>query len=73
MSFYWKIATVKAVINSADRLAKYSNKKLAPTIINSCGEWDDLNYSLLERNIRTKKLKNFLKLTLTHQVILKVE
>lgn len=65
--YYWcpfigKIATVKAVINSASSLAKYSNKKLAPTIINSCGEWDDLNYSLLERNIRTKKLKNFFKI-----------
>ena len=65
--YYWcpfigKIATVKAVINSASSLAKYSNKKLAPTIINSCGEWDDLNYSLSERNIRTKKLKNFFKI-----------
>lgn len=65
--YYWcpfigKIATVKAVINSASSLAKYSNKKLAPTIINSCGEWDDFNYSLLERNIRTKKLKNFFKI-----------
>ena len=38
-SFIGKIATVKAVINSASSLAKYSNKKLAPTIINSCGEW----------------------------------
>lgn len=65
--YYWcpfigKIATVKAVINSASSLAKYSNKKLAPTIINSCGEWDELNYSLLKRNIRTKKLKNFFKI-----------
>ncbi len=65
--YYWcpfigKIATVKAVINSASSLAKYSNKKFAPTIINSCGEWDDFNYSLLERNIKTKKLRNFFKI-----------
>ena len=65
--YYWcpfigKIATIKAVINSASSLVKYSNKKFLPTIINSCGEWDDLNYSLLERNIKTKKLKNFFKI-----------
>ena len=61
--YYWcpfigKIATVKAVINSASSLAKYSNKKLAPTIINSCGEWDDLNYSLLKK-YKNKKIKKF--------------
>ena len=65
--YYWcpfigKIATIKAVINSASSLVKYSNKKFLPTIINSCGEWDDLNYSFLKKNIKTKKLKNFFKI-----------
>ena len=43
--FYWapfisKIATPKAVINSAISLNKYSNKKIQPSIINLFGEWD---------------------------------
>ena len=65
--YYWcpfigKIATIKAVINSANSLVKYSNKKFVPTIINSCGEWDKFNFSLLEKNIKTKKLENFFKI-----------
>ena len=65
--YYWcpfigKIATIKAVINSANSLVKYSNKKFVPTIINRCGEWDNLNHSLLEKNIKAKKLKNFFKI-----------
>ena len=65
--YYWcpfigKIATIKAVINSANSLVKYSNKKFVPTIINSCGEWDNFNHSLLEKNIKIKKLKNFFKI-----------
>jgi glycosyltransferase involved in cell wall biosynthesis len=65
--YYWcpfigKIATIKAVINSANSLVKYSKKKFVPTIINSCGEWDKFNFSLLERNIKIKKLENFFKI-----------
>ena len=49
--YYWcpfigNIATIKAVVNSAYSLAKYSNKKFIPTIINSCGEWDSFNADL---------------------------
>ena len=44
--FYWapfisKIATPKAVINSAVSLKKYSNSKIQPTIINLFNEWDN--------------------------------
>ena len=43
--FYWapfisKIATPKAVINSALSLNKYSNKKIQSSIINLFGEWN---------------------------------
>lgn len=44
--FYWcpfisKVATIKAVIRSAQSLKKYSNKKYEPTIINVAGEWNE--------------------------------
>ena len=44
--FYWcpfisKVATIKAVIRSAQSLKKYSNKScMEPTIINVAGEWN---------------------------------
>ena len=43
--FYWcpfisHVATVKAVINSAYSLIKYSNSKYEPKLINVFGEWD---------------------------------
>ena len=52
--YYWcpfigNIATIKAVINSAYSLAKYSNNQFIPTIINSCGEWDKYNSSLYKK------------------------
>ena len=61
--YYWcpfigNIATIKAVINSADSLVRYSNKKFTPTILNSCGEWDNYKYSILKKNINVKKFKN---------------
>ena len=43
--YYWapcidKVATVKAVINSAKGFNKYYSKIIEPTIINSIGEWN---------------------------------
>ena len=62
--YYWcpfvgNIATIKAVINSAHSLVKYSNEKFAPLIINSCGEWDDYKESFKKKKIRSKKFENF--------------
>ena len=42
--FYWSphishVATVTAVLNSAESLIKYSNKKYYVSIINAIGEW----------------------------------
>ena len=59
--YYWspytsKVATIRAVLNSAISLKKYSNGKIIPKIIDAFGEWKDyskeisnagLNYSLL--------------------------
>ena len=61
--YYWcpfigNIATIKAVINSAYSLSKYSNNEFIPTIINSCGEWDSYNSTLNEKKIIVKKFKN---------------
>jgi glycosyltransferase involved in cell wall biosynthesis len=55
--FYWcpftsKVATITAVINSADSLQKFSNNKINSYIINVFGEWNDY----LE-NIKNKKIK----------------
>ena len=50
---YWapftsKVATIMAVINSAESLIKFSNNKIKATIINAFGEWvnhqKDINY-----------------------------
>ena len=45
---YWsphisQVATVKAVINSAKSLKKYSNSYFKPEIIDVFGEWEDIN------------------------------
>jgi len=47
--FYWcpfisKVATVRAVIKSAQSLKKYSNDKYEPVIINVAGEWNEFKY-----------------------------
>ena len=62
--YYWcpfvgNIATIKAVINSARSLVKYSNKKFSPLIINSCGEWDDYKEYFEKKKIRLKNFDNF--------------
>jgi glycosyltransferase involved in cell wall biosynthesis len=61
--YYWcpfigNIATIKAVINSAYSLSKYSNNGFIPTIINSCGEWDRFSSTLNDKKIIVKKFKN---------------
>ena len=63
--FYWcpfisHVATVKAVINSAYSLIKYSNSKYEPKLINVFGEWDAAkNETKKKKIIITKKLINF--------------
>ena len=54
--YYWcpfigNIATIKAVVNSAYSVIKYSNGRFVPTIINSCGEWNDFSYELKKKKL----------------------
>lgn len=65
--YYWcpfigNIATIKAVINSADSLMKYSNISFEATIIDSCGEWQDYKKYLDLKKIKLKNFSNFFKL-----------
>ena len=61
--FYWsphidQVATVRAVINSAQSLCLYSKKKYIPYIINVAGEWDQYLSELHQKNIRVIYLTN---------------
>ena len=61
--FYWapfisKIATPKAVINSAISLNKYSNKKIQPSIINLFGEWNFFLDDIKKYNLNLLNLFN---------------
>ena len=61
--FYWsphidKVATVKAVINSAYSLKLYSKKIYEPYIINVAGEWDEYEADLKNKGIHLIKLTN---------------
>tara|TARA_B110000037_G_scaffold222531_1_gene297834 strand:+ start:1823 stop:2983 length:1161 start_codon:yes stop_codon:yes gene_type:complete len=61
--FYWsphidKVATIKAVINSAYSLKLYSNNEYDPYIINVAGEWDEYQSTLKEKGINLIKLTN---------------
>ena len=54
--FYWspflsKVATVKAVLNSAISVKKYSKKLIHPYIINSVGEWNEFKEEILKNDI----------------------
>ena len=54
--FYWspffsEIATIKAVLNSAISISKFSKDNIKPTLINVIGEWDNYNKIILENNI----------------------
>ena len=58
--YYWspclnKVATVKATINSALSLAKYSNK-YDVKIINVFGEWQNYKNNLQNKNVQIKDL-----------------
>ena len=61
--FYWspfisKVATVRAVINSAISLKRYSKKKFTPFIVNVAGEWDEYFLELENQNIDVINLTN---------------
>ena len=54
--YYWcpflsPVATVRAVINSVISIKKYSKNKISPHIINSVGEWNDIQEKLKKDNI----------------------
>ena len=66
--YYWSpfiddsVATVKAVINSAYSLKKYSNNSFKPILIDTIGEWQNFEEELSEREIsifRLQKLEIF--------------
>lgn len=74
--YYWcpfigNVATVKAVINSAYSLSKFSKNEFEPTIINSCGEWDNFQSILKQKKIKTKKFKNRFKIKINVNGFLK--
>ena len=55
-TFYWcpyisDVATVKAVLNSAKSIKRYSNNRIEPSIINVVGEWNEKKNLLRENNI----------------------
>ena len=65
--YYWspflsKVATVKAVLNSAISLKKYSKNYIRPYIINSIGEWNEFEKEIKSNEIdlinffKTKKI-----------------
>ena len=61
--YYWSpyltnVATIKAVINSATSLKKFS-KKFDPVIINSCGEFNKFKEELDNKGIKVLDLLSF--------------
>ena len=75
--FYWapffsNIATIKAVLNSAISIKKFSKKEFVPTIINVFGEWDEFKEKInkheieivelnLNKYFKKKKINGFIK------------
>ena len=67
--YYWsphisKVATIKAVLNSAFALKKFSKNKIQTQIINAFGEWDIYKREVDEKeidliNFSNKKLASF--------------
>ena len=60
---YWcpflsKVATVRAVLNSAISVKQYSKNKLNPQIINSVGEWNEFKDIIENKNIKLINLFN---------------
>lgn len=65
--FYWSpfignVATIKAVINSAFSLSKFSNGKFLPYIINCGGEWDKFGNEFNNKNIQKIDLQSKFKI-----------
>ena len=61
--FYWSphidhVATVRAVINSAYSLVRYSKQKYIPYLINVAGEWDQYQDELSKKQINIINLNN---------------
>ena len=59
--FYWapffsNIATIKAVLNSAISIKKFSKKEFVPTIINVFGEWDEFKEKINKHEIEIVEL-----------------
>ena len=54
--FFSNIATVKAVINSAISIKKFSTGELEPVIIDIFGEWGAYKETLIKNNIQVDKL-----------------
>jgi glycosyltransferase involved in cell wall biosynthesis len=63
--YYWSpfidssVATVKAVINSAYSLKKYSNNLIKPTLIDAIGEWQNFEEELNKKEINIIRLQKF--------------
>ena len=51
------IATIKAVLNSAISINKFSRDDLKPILINVIGEWDEFENIIAENNIEVVDLK----------------
>ena len=54
--FYWspflsEVATVRAVLNSAISISKYSKNSIKPYIINSVGEWNSFKDEISQNNV----------------------
>ena len=54
--FYWspflsEVATVRAVLNSAISISKYSKSSIKPYIINSVGEWNSFKDEISQNNV----------------------
>ena len=65
--FYWSpfignVATIKAVINSAFSISKYSKDKYLPSIINSSGEWNEYKNEINEKKIKSIDLQQRFKI-----------
>ena len=62
--FFTNIATIKAVIKSAEAITKFSEKKIDVALINSIGEWDnyekEINPQINIINLGKIKLINYL-------------
>jgi len=62
--FFTNIATIKAVIKSAEAINKFSEKKIDVALINSIGEWDnyekEINPQINIINLSKIKLMNYL-------------